>query len=286
VRVAVTLEQCWHRVPGGTARSAIEQAAALARLDDGGAVELVGVAARHREPAPDEWAPPIPVRQLPLPRPLLYRSWHALGWPTVEQVTGPVDAVHATAMAIPATKAPLVVTVHDLAFLDDPSVATARGLRFFRRAIELARERAQLLLCPSETTIAECVRAGFDPELLRLVPWGVRTFDVDDRAKAAVRERYQLDRRFILFCGTLEPRKNLRRLLEAFTKLELDDVDLVLAGWHGWDAAIEPLIAATQGRARAIGAGSSSWQTWCAIRACEKGSAYRCLRRWRRARRS
>src|SRR5690348_9576433 len=56
MRVALTLEQCWHEVPGGTATSINALAGALAERDD---VEVVGVAAHHRRPAPEPWTPPI-----------------------------------------------------------------------------------------------------------------------------------------------------------------------------------------------------------------------------------
>jgi len=78
VRVALTLEQCWHRVPGGTAVAALELAAALQAVDG---VELVGVAAAHREEPARAFRPSIPVRRLRLPRPVLYESWHRLRRP-------------------------------------------------------------------------------------------------------------------------------------------------------------------------------------------------------------
>src|SRR5205085_8086022 len=105
VRVAMTLEQCWHRVPGGTAVSTIELARELERRDD---VDLIGVAARHRDLPAREWAPPIPTRQLWAPRPLLYELWHARVpfAPRVERATGAGDVVHATAVAFPRCDAP------------------------------------------------------------------------------------------------------------------------------------------------------------------------------------
>ncbi|MGZ4758743.1 MAG: glycosyltransferase family 4 protein, partial [Acidimicrobiales bacterium] len=57
VRVAVTLEQCWHRVPGGTATAALD---AVRALQAGTDLDLVGVAARHRALPPAPWTPPIP----------------------------------------------------------------------------------------------------------------------------------------------------------------------------------------------------------------------------------
>src|SRR5215831_1094040 len=172
MQVAVTLEQCWHAVPGGTAWSTLELVRALDARDD---VELIGVAARHRRPPPAPWTPSIEVRHLPLPRNVLYETWHApvWRWPRVERATGRVNVVHATAVAFPAATAPVVVTIHDLAFLHDPQLATRHGHRFFRRGLELARRHARLVMCPSQTAIDECVDAGIERERLRLVPWGV-----------------------------------------------------------------------------------------------------------------
>jgi glycosyltransferase involved in cell wall biosynthesis len=251
VRVAVVFEQCWHRVPGGTARATIDQAAAVQA--NGAEVELVGVAARHRQPAPEAWRPSVHVAQLPLPRPVLYEAWHTVRWPRVEMATGHVDLVHATAVAFPAATAPVVATVHDLAFLDDPTIATRRGLRFFRRGTELARSRARLVMCPSEATREDCVRAGFDPGRLRVVPWGIRVARSTCADVRAVLQRYRIERPFVLFSGTHEPRKNLRGLVGAFRRLARDDIELVLTGPVGWREDTPSLLRGLEGRARALG---------------------------------
>ncbi|HET8931111.1 MAG TPA: hypothetical protein VFN21_10680, partial [Acidimicrobiales bacterium] len=128
LRVAVTLEQCWHRIPGGTARAALDTVEAIRALD---AAELVGVAARHRAAPPEPWVPTIPVGMLPVPRQVLYETWHRFGWPSVEWATGPVDVIHVTGVAMPPKTAPLVATLHDLAFLRHPEYFTSHGLRFF-----------------------------------------------------------------------------------------------------------------------------------------------------------
>src|SRR5262245_59945479 len=85
VRVAYTLEQCWHRVPGGTAVAALRTAEAMDGMDD---LELIGVAGRHRHPLPDEWRPTIPCKQLPIASPWLYETWLYAQWPRVESATG------------------------------------------------------------------------------------------------------------------------------------------------------------------------------------------------------
>ena len=238
MKVAVTLEQCWHRVPGGTASSVLgmlDGFASMARADQD--VELIGVAARHGDDPPAPWTPSIAVRQLPLRRPLLYEAWHAplRVWPAVERATGPVDVVHATAIAYPITRAPVVVTIHDLAFLHDARRATRHGHRFFRRGTDLARRNAALVVVPSQATADDCVAAGFASDRIRIVPWGVRsaraTADDIERARRA----HRIDRPYVLFTGTVEPRKNLPRLLDAFASLGRDDVDLVLIGPEGWN---------------------------------------------------
>jgi glycosyltransferase involved in cell wall biosynthesis len=248
VRVAVTLEQCWHRVPGGTAVAALEVAG---RLHD--SVEEVGVAAWHRNPPQPPFVPSIPVRQLPLPRPALYDAWGRLGWPRVERATGPVDVVHATTVIVPATVAPLVVTIHDLAFLESPERFTRRGASVMRRHLAHAITRARVVLCSSHATMEACEAAGFDAGRLRHVPLGVSVPTVDADAVAAVRRAFAITRPYVLFLGTLEPRKNLAGLLRAFASLDAGDLQLVVAGPSGWGPAIEADARALGDRVRLTG---------------------------------
>ena len=250
LRVAVTLEQCWHRVPGGTARSALESIDAV--LADGGA-DLVGVSAHHRHAPDPAWTPAIDVRGFRLPRAALYESWHRLRRPSVSRLVGEVDVIHATGMAVPPPTAPLVVTVHDLAFLRDPSQFTSRGVRFFHRAIELARRDATLVMCPSRATIDECVEAGFDPERLRLVPWSVEPVTVTAAQVAAVRSELGISGPMVLWAGTIEPRKNLPALLDAFARLSDRSATLVLAGPRGWNEDLSAQLGVLGDRVRVVG---------------------------------
>jgi glycosyltransferase involved in cell wall biosynthesis len=165
--------------------------------------------------------------------------------------------VHATGMAVPPRSAPLVVTVHDLAFLEDPSRSTRRGRRFFLRSVELARAEADLVVVPSEATRRECLAFGFDPGRVRVVPWGVddRRASADD--VAAVRRRHRLEQPYVLFVGTVEPRKNLPGLLAAWRALDRAGVELVVVGPTGWGDDLEPLVAGLRGvrRLGAVAAG-------------------------------
>ncbi|MCD9623346.1 glycosyltransferase family 4 protein [Rhabdothermincola salaria] len=246
----MTLEQCWHSVPGGTAQAALESVRAL---QVHGQVAQIGVSARHRHDPATSWVPPIPVVPLPLPRLALYESWHRLRRPPVQRATGPVDVIHATGMAVPPPSAPLVVTVHDLAFTHDPSQFTRRGVAFFRRAIDLARRDATLVMAPSRATLDECRAQGFDPDRLRLVPWGIEPRPVAGSEVEAFRARHGLEGRYVLWAGTIEPRKNLPVLLDAFAALARRDVTLVLAGPQGWNEDLTPRLAALGERVRPVG---------------------------------
>lgn len=237
VRVAYTLEQCWHRVPGGTATSALRTAVALSDVPG---VEVIGVAGRHRNPPKPSFVPSVNMRYMSLRAPYLYETWLRFGWPSVESVTGDVDVVHCTGFVPPPSKAPLVSTLHDVAWRHRPDHFTRHGVRVFERSLAEVRRRAELVLCPSTVTMLDAERAGIPVERLRLVPWGVEASEVDEAQKAVVRTKYGLPGDYLLFVGTVEPRKNLRRLVEALERAECD-LPLVVAGSLGWgDTGVEP----------------------------------------------
>lgn len=236
MRVAYTLEQCWHRVPGGTAVAALRVAEAMDDQDD---IRLIGVAGRHRHLPDDPWTPPIPVAHLPLAAPLLYESWLRMNWPKVERATGRVDLAHATGLIPCPTDAPLIVTLHDVAFVHEPDHFTRHGNRVFRSSLDVIRRRADLVLCSSQATLDDVSRLGFSDDRLRLVPLGVDVERSTPSETERVRAFYDLPNEYLLFVGTMEPRKNLGRLVQAIAMLE-QQLPLVVAGAEGWgDSGLE-----------------------------------------------
>lgn len=244
-RVAAVVEQCWHRVPGGTATSTVRTLDALARR---GHWDVVGVAAAHRAPPSPMATPTVPVVHLPIGRRALYESWHRWRRPRLGRRVGPVDVVHATGGVVPpAGDAALVVTIHDLAFLHRPEHFTAHGVRFMTRGFELARRHAAVVCVPSQTTAADCVAHGLAVDRVAVVPWGASPVEVTDADRARVRARHGLPERFVLWVGTAEPRKNLPVLVAAVraVRAELgDEIPLVLAGPAGWGVDVDELLAA------------------------------------------
>ncbi len=261
MRVAVTLLQCWHRTPGGTARAAIEQVRALRELEpDERRLDLVGVGAwgvagLGRAPTAG-WEPPVAVRRLPAPQQVLYETWHRWRVPPVQWATGRVDLVHATTITVPPRRrgVPLVVTVHDLFPLDFPDQFTERGLAMMRRGIDLARAEADVVLCSSRSTLERCVEAGFDRSRLRHVPLGVRPSEVAaDRVPGVLRRHGLGDRPFVLWVGTVEPRKNLPTLVEAFAALPPEAADLAIVGPAGWHVDLQALVEPLGERVKVLG---------------------------------
>jgi len=233
LRVALTTEQCWQPVPGGSGTYIVELTRELARIEG---LAVTGIAARHSTPPADDWLPASPVRHSRLPRRLLYDAWQHLPGPRAEVIAGGADVVHATTWAIPATRRPLVVTVHDLAFLHEPSHFTARGNRYFRRALEQTRRSASSIIVPSRSTADDCVAAGLPARQITVIPHGSRPEPRTATEVADFRDRYSLGREYVMWCGTIEPRKNLPALLAAFAAAAdaLADIDLVLVGPVGW----------------------------------------------------
>ncbi|PFG32522.1 glycosyltransferase family 4 protein [Sanguibacter antarcticus] len=243
LHVALTTEQLWQPVPGGSGTYIRALAAELAAASG---VQVTGVTARH---ASSGSAGPLPVdlASSRLPRALLYESWSRLRRPQAPRTAAMrrsgrrYDVVHATTWAVPPRNAPLVVTVHDVAFLRNPEHFTPRGVQFFRRSLNIVRHDADVVVVPSETTRSDCTDAGIDPGRIHVIPHGTEQHALDAAGSAAFARSHGLERDFVLWCGTLEPRKNLPALLDAFRLLLADgsDLDLVLVGPQGWGETSE-----------------------------------------------
>lgn len=239
-RVAAVVEQCWHRVPGGTATSTVRTLEALA---DRGEWNVIGIAAAHRGPASSLAKPTVPVIHMPVGRRVLYQSWHRFRRPPIWRRVGHVDVVHATGGVVPPPgSARLVVTVHDLAFMHRPDHFTKHGVAFMTRGFELARAEAAVIAVPSQVTADDCMEHGVDADRLAVVPWGASAVEVSDGDRERVRAAYGLPADFVLWVGTAEPRKNLAFLVEAVRRADVA-VPLILAGPPGWGVDLAALTA-------------------------------------------
>jgi glycosyltransferase involved in cell wall biosynthesis len=175
-----------------------------------------------------------------------------LPWP-VDGVIGPHDVIHAPDfIGPPHRQGRSIVTIHDLSFLIVPEYADPKLVSYLKGAVPRAVRRADQVVAVSETTRQDLIRLlKVKPERVITVPNGIDPafqpmprYYVASRG-GALRLRLQLPARFILHVGTLEPRKNLVRLIEAYYTLVASgrayDHYLVLAGRKGW--LYEPIFA-------------------------------------------
>ena len=166
----------------------------------------------------------------------------------VERWTGPVDLVHAPDFVLPpSTTRRTIVTVHDLTFRIHPETAHARLRRYLDRAVPRSLERATHVLADSRNTAADLERLMRVPaaKISVLYPGIGSQFRrvVDSEQLRMVQQRYGLPERFLLHVGTIEPRKNLERLILAWSVIATERGNmpgLVLAGKPGWLA--EPIV--------------------------------------------
>jgi len=149
-----------------------------------------------------------------VPVSLLNFLWHRLAWPPAEILAGDVDVVHAAhPLLIPATRAAQVVTIHDLFFLAHPEQTRREIRRDYARLVGHHARRADAVITSSAHTkdlVSE--RLGVAADRVYVCPPGAPTWRSLGRAAHAPVDGY------ILFLGTLEARKNLGVLLDAYTE--------------------------------------------------------------------
>lgn len=173
-----------------------------------------------------------------------------LGFPVV-RASG-IDLFHSSnQVRRPPRGCLLTTTLHDLTCWMMPEVHTRANIRAdfeFARAVVC---RADMVIAVSESTRRDAIRhLGIQPRKITTIHSGVpdEYFDVPEAEAARVSAAWRLSKPFVLCVGTIEPRKNIGRLLDAWTLLPRDlrdAYDLILAGPVGWSAA--PLLERVAG---------------------------------------
>jgi glycosyltransferase involved in cell wall biosynthesis len=186
----------------------------------------------------------VQVRARRMPARLLRGLWRRTGVPPVSWSTGRVDLFHATNFVLPPVgRATGVVTVHDLSFLRTRDTVDAAS-RAYRELVPRSIDRAAVVLTPSQAVADEITAEyGTDPARVLATPLGVAPHWLSarrpDDAWLATRG---LPDDYVVAVGTLEPRKGLQNLIDAFARLLHSDPaapHLVLVGPQGWGAALD-----------------------------------------------
>lgn len=149
------------------------------------------------------------------------------------------DVFHGTLNVVPlACPIPSVVTIHDLAFIRFPQTFRAYNRTYLDFATRLTARRAARILTVSEHTRREVIGLlGVPAERVVVTPNAARAHfrPPHPTAIAQLRARHSLPEQFLLYVGTLEPRKNLTTLLDAYGEVaRRTDVPLLIGGGKGW----------------------------------------------------
>ena len=238
MRSAVQVDQLFFPAPGGIGTYIRNLVPALERADP--SVELILFHARFDSPGPSErWLRDRRLVELPSGIRSLYPRWNLLGRPALPASIRDTDIVHATnpAAVPPAGEGQrLVVTVHDLAFEHFPGLFPRPWRLMYKLGLRAAVARADAILTPSRNTAEDLVSwTRVDPRKLHVVPLAASLprehLDISD-----VLARLKLRPPYVLFVGTIEPRKNLVRLVRAYRRVAATGLphSLVLAGPLGW----------------------------------------------------
>lgn len=227
MKVALHVGQVTQPIPGGIGRYTKSLIKALPKDE----VTLYTFASAD---APVD-APPRYKKISKLNYRLEYEIWHRFRSRDIE-IEG--DLIHAPSLAVPPSKSrPLVVTVHDIAFLRHPGAFSRRGVRFHSKGLSIARKEASAIVVPSRFTHDELTREGVDPSLIHVIPHGIDIEEEQDTSEDVnISASLGLPSRFILAVGTIEPRKNLPLLVRAVESLRNkgEDLSIVLVGPRGW----------------------------------------------------
>ena len=258
------------RQQAGVGRFARGLLSGLAGVDTHNEYVLVTTGKARDQPSPRRTTNPAPPVGLPISERLATAAWQRL-----RLRPSPVDFVHGADFfvtpdyALPRVgRVPAAVTVHDLSFLLVPECADANLRCYLERVVPRSVEDASMVFAVSHTTaVALTAQFGLPSERIAVVGNAVdarfRLANTAEQSVAArrLRQTFSLESGYLLTVGTLEPRKNLVRLLGAYAALRrgwaahspgIPCPALVIVGREGWK--FEPIFreCARLGLGRAV----------------------------------
>ncbi len=251
-RIAIDYTPAYEQT-AGIGRYARELTAALGELDAGYDYRLF-VAGARRAQLPQAPAPNFHWKPTPLTPRWLARIWQRARIPLpVNFFTGRIDLFHATDFVLPPTLPGTVslLTVHDLSFERVPAAASPPLKAYLDVVVPRSVALADHVLADSEATKADLVALYDTPAEKITVLYsgvGLRFRPVEDRGalEKALHKHGLGGINYILSVGTVQPRKNYSRVIEALAQLRSQGLDLhyAIAGGRGWlDAEMKRTIA-------------------------------------------
>lgn len=171
---------------------------------------------------------------------------------------GQFDLYHEPNLVPFSTRLPTVVTIHDLSVILFPEWHPSDRVKRYEKAFARGVETAAHILVDSEAVRSEVIRVlGLDPSRVTTVHMGIDpAFRIRSKEEiTAVRKRLGLPERYLLYVGTVEPRKNLTTLLRAYCDLPAglrESCPLILGGAWGWKSEPERELFESEARHRGV----------------------------------
>lgn len=130
---------------------------------------------------------------------------------------------------------PLVISILDVSYKYFPELFKKKDLYKLSLWGKYSVKKATSIITISTSSKDDIMREyGVKESKISVIPVGIKEIITDKMSKASFLDTYSLKNPYVLFVGTLQPRKNVERLIEAFSKLDNKDIDLVLVGKKGW----------------------------------------------------
>lgn len=175
-----------------------------------------------------------------LPPTLAEPLWNRWRFLSIERLIGPIDVFHSSDWTQPPTKAAKVTTIHDFGFLKYPDLAHPKVMEVMERRLKLIKKEVDLIVSVSEATAKDIVEIlGIPRKKIRVVyeAPAEEHRKISLQAVKEIKKKIGIKEKYLLAVANLDPRKNLRRIIEAYGFLhpQLPGVQLVIAGQPGWE---------------------------------------------------
>lgn len=151
---------------------------------------------------------------------------------SMNRFIGNIDVFHASNWVLPRLDCPVVTTIHDLTFLKFPEEHLPYYIVAHQRHLQRAKTRAAVVIAVSQATKRDLLDQGLATDKIHVI------YEAAGRMFKPVKTKR---RPFILSVGTMEPRKNIKRLIEAWKSLNIPEWKLLITGKFGWGERTKPV---------------------------------------------
>ncbi len=250
MRIAIDISQVVYKGTG-VAKYTAELVRKLLEIDKANRYLLFGMSLRRQKVLKDFAESVLPlnsramVKILPLPQKAGQILWNKLHWVDIEQFTGRIDIFHSSDWLQPPARAKKVTTVHDLVVYKYPQTSHPDIIRAHKERLHWVKRECDLVFADSEASKNDLVNIlKFNQSKIEVVYAGLgEEFKKAKKEEVdRVRKKYGLFDDYILTVGTLEPRKNLEKVIKAFEQILRHPLivsrklplELVTVGKTGW----------------------------------------------------